>query len=99
MNPFNKLETAARRLFILQLLALSDGYQMNEYVLSDAMPTRAYHPSQDVLRSDFAWLDEQGLVSVKDVAGVEIVTLTERGLDVQSGRAQVPGVKRPRPGE
>ena len=99
MNTFDKHVAADRRLVILQLLALSGAYTANEYILRDALPSFGHSPSQDVLRADFAWLAEQGLVSVDAVASVEIITLTERGLDVQSGRAQVPGVKRPRPGE
>ncbi|MBI2801262.1 MAG: ArsR family transcriptional regulator [Gammaproteobacteria bacterium] len=96
---YSTLIAADRRLQILQLLALSGGYRANEYILSDALRGFGYEVSQDVVRSDLAWLAEQGVASAEQVAGVMLITLTERGLDVQAGRALIPGVKRPRPGQ
>nr|WP_231111647.1 hypothetical protein [Vibrio mimicus] len=42
------------------------------------------------------WLQEQGLVSLRDVGDCQIARLTGRGEDVATGQAVVPGVKRPR---
>jgi len=50
------------------------------------------------LRADLAWLAEQGLVTIEEVATVMIATVTRRGGDVAFGRAVVPGVRRPEPG-
>lgn len=95
---YEQLQTEDRRLVILRLLANSDGYAANEYLISRALEDFGHNISHDRLRTDVAWLTEQALVSVRD-QGVLVVTLTSRGDDVQAGRAQCPGVKRPVPGE
>ena len=43
--------------------------------------------SSDLVRADLMWLDEVGLVRVKDDAA----QVTERGRDVATSRAQFPG--------
>ena len=40
-------------------------------------------------------LHEQGLLASEQVGTVLVVTLSERGHDVATGRARVPGVARP----
>jgi hypothetical protein len=51
------------------------------------------------VRSEIAWLAEQGLATSDELpGGLLVATLTERGSDVASGRASVPGVQRPNPG-
>ncbi|EQB9053855.1 ArsR family transcriptional regulator, partial [Vibrio cholerae] len=52
--------------------------------------------SRDVVRTHLFWLQEQGLVSLRDVGDCQIARLTGRGEDVATGQAVVPGVKRPR---
>lgn len=89
---------ADRRLVILKVLADSAAYACNEHLLGTLVAAFGHAVTNDRLRTDLAWLAEQGLVEVRQVAGVEIATLTQRGLDVAQGRAHVPGVKRPAPG-
>lgn len=89
---------ADRRLTILKLLADSDGYAANEYLLQSALEGFGHAVGQDRLRTELAWLAEQSLVVVLDVAQVNIAKLTARGGDVVAGRTSVPGVKRPGPG-
>lgn len=96
-TSFARHLAADRRLVLLRVLADSAGYQANEYLL-DTMLEELGHPvSSDLLRSELAWLTEQGLLTQQPVAAVIIATLTRRGLDVARGRVQVPGVKRPQP--
>src|SRR5262245_45284068 len=99
MSSFAEHFAADRRLVILRLLAGAPGYQANEYLLHAALPNKGHSVSRDMIRTDLAWLAEQGLVSVKRPEDVAIATLTERGVDVGAGRAAVPGVKRPLPGD
>ena len=94
---FEKHLTADRRLVILRVLADSTGYAANEFILQAILADMAHDVSSDKLRAELAWLHEQGLLGTNSVGGVQIATLTERGLDVARGRAQVPGVKRPQP--
>ena len=90
---------ADRRLVILQLLEKSTGYTANEYTIYAALPGFGHEASMDRVRTDLAWLDEQGLVALDAPGGVHLAKLTQRGLDVATGRATVDGVKRPGPGE
>ena len=50
-----------------------------------------------MVRGQIDWLAEQQLVTVENLRGFYVVTLTSRGQDVAEGRARVAGVKRPRP--
>jgi len=101
MNPADFIQTD-RRLVILRLLAEAAGYALNSSVLRSVLDEEYAHKvSRDVVETELAWLEEQGLVRAERLAAqsktITIATLTERGLDVQAGRATVPGVKRPSP--
>lgn len=97
MTSFSQALEEDRRLTILILLAGAAGYEANQFLLQSALDGFGHMVSQDRLRADLAWLAEQGLVSVDSPGGVQIAKLTGRGLDVAQGRANHPGVKRPRP--
>ncbi len=94
---FAKLIAEDQRFIILRVLSEDAGYSHNEYVIQAALEQLGHHISADAVRTQAAWLAEQGLVTVKE-SGVLIATLTQRGDDVAQGRVTVPGVKRPRPG-
>lgn len=95
---FSDLISADIRLLMLQTLEQGGGYSHNEYVLADALAMLGHRVSGDRVRTELAWLAEQGLVALSDVSGIMVARLTERGQDVSLGRGSVPGVKRPRPG-
>lgn len=84
-----------RRLVILRVLADLPAYRTNSFLLSTLLSKWGHDSSADQVKTDLAWLQEQGLVSVEVVESVHIATLTTRGGDVAAGRAVVPGVKRP----
>jgi len=86
-----------RRLVILRILAGVQGYSTNSSILADLLEPRGHRPSRDQIHGDLAWLGEQALVTVEPVGSVHVATVTQRGLDVASGRAHCPGVKRPGP--
>ena len=96
-KSFADTESEHRRLVILLALKESPDYTSNEYVLVDSIAHFGHRVSSDKLRTDLAWLDEQGLVIAQQPGGVWVVTVTRRGDDVATGLATVPGVKRPRP--
>ncbi len=87
-----------RRLVILRTLEEDPGYSMNESVIQSVLASFGHNVSRDRVRQDLAWLAEQGLVRLETVVSVQVATLTGRGADVATGRARVPGVKRPSPG-
>ena len=97
MNYAEMVE-ADRRLVILKLLQDSAGYACNEHLLGALLGSFGHLVPSDRLRTDLAWLAEQSLIQVAEVGGIEIATISQRGLDVANGRAHVPGVKRPTPG-
>lgn len=102
-GSFAELIASDIRLVILRCLNEDPGYGSNESVLQDMLESMGHNVSRDRVRTEFAWLAEQGLVTVepKTVAGLvvtRVVRLTGRGSDVATGRATAPGVKRPRPG-
>lgn len=97
MSQFAELVTTDIRLVILRALAEDQGYSHNESVLQSVLEVFGHNCSRDRIRTELAWLAEQGLVTLRDAAGYLVATLTGRGGDVAEGRVIVPGVKRPRP--
>ena len=87
------------RLTLLRLLAEQPGYKSNSSVLTQAADaTAGFTATRDQVKTELAWLGEQGLITTSEVIeGLVVATLSERGGDVASGRAIVPGVQRPNP--
>ncbi|MRR33167.1 hypothetical protein EG829_00505 [bacterium] len=98
---YQDLTNAHIRLSILRGLSLEEhGYTLNESILHDIVRRYGLKCSRDCIRTQLAWLREQGLVTLEQVSDSCIIaTLTGRGLDVANGEATVPGVKRPSPGD
>lgn len=95
---FQKTLTEDRRLSLLLMLAETPGYRANAFLLRDAIAEVYGHDASiDQVKTDVAWLAEQGLVSQAITGEVVMAALTARGADVAAGRATVPGVKRPMP--
>ena len=89
-----------QRLVILRALEQDLGYSHNESILQDILGVYGHKLTRDQVRTLICWLKEQGLLSYEVLAsGTYIATITDRGAEVATGRATVPGVKRPRPGE
>jgi hypothetical protein len=86
------------RLVLLRILAETVGYEANSSILALAVEPFGHHVSRDQVHTELAWLAEQNLVSIRQVATVQVAELTPRGMDVAHGKAVVPGVKRPGPG-
>lgn len=99
MSIFQKLATEHLRLWVLRILAEETDYTHNELVLSSALRELGHGVSQDQLRVQLAWLAEQELISVKNVANTQVARLSGRGRDVAKGVAQIPGVARIDPAE
>lgn len=90
--------TAHLRLSLLRTLAGAPGYRANSSILHSVTSEFGLVASRDQIKTELAWLAEQGLVDNQDLMGLTVATLTERGLDVAEGRAMAPGVQRPSPG-
>jgi ribosomal protein L12E/L44/L45/RPP1/RPP2 len=94
---FKDLLKEDSRLVILRSLNEDAGFDLNESVLQSVLAALGHNMSRDKIRTELAWLQEQGLISLHTVVGVQVATLSARGADVATGAATVPGVKRPRP--
>ena len=97
MINFEELLNEDRRLVILRCLSEDSGYDLNESVLQSMLEAIGHNASRDRIRTDLKWLEEQGLVDLREIVSVQVATLTARGLDVAHGKVVVPGVKRPGP--
>lgn len=97
----SQLLAADRRLCVLRFLSEDRDYTLNESLIQDALSLVGHAMSRDAVRTELAWLAEQGLVDIRHEAlgakELVIASLTQRGDDVATGRASVPGVKRPGP--
>lgn len=98
MNTYAKLIEEDIRLVILQILNQDSDYSHNESILKAALGAMGHSISSDRLRTELAWLNEQGAVQTTDVGGIIVAKLTMRGQDAATGAATIPGVKRPGPG-
>ena len=96
---FSDLVAQNQRLVILQLLAEDSDYAHNDSVLRIALRAVGHDVSADKLKTELAWLAEQGLITTTTVQTFTVARLTTRGLDVSKGLATVPGVDRPGPGQ
>lgn len=94
---FSNLLKEDQRLVILRALVQDLGYSHNESIIHKVLEEFGHACSRDCVRTHLSWLQEQGLLTVKDVAGYMVATITQRGADVACGRASVPGVNRPSP--
>ncbi|MDT3668989.1 MAG: hypothetical protein ROZ37_01500 [Aromatoleum sp.] len=95
MNTAEQIVTVDRRRAILAALMVAPSYMMPARGLREQIALVGYAVSLDRLATDCAWLAEQGLIAWQN----DVATLGDRGADVVLGRAQVPGVKRPEPGQ
>jgi hypothetical protein len=94
---FKDIVTADVRLVLLRTLNETAGFSCNESILHAILAKFGHNISRDRVRTDLVWLSEQALLSLDDVAGIYVATITQRGVDVATGAATVPGVKRPSP--
>lgn len=94
MNNAERIVEEDRRQVLLAALLVSPGYKLPVRALRERADLVGYVASVDRVRTDCAWLAEQGLVALD----AEVATLTERGAAAALGQITVPGVRRPLPG-
>lgn len=88
------------RIAVLRLLEQAPGHSANGSIIQEAVNRVGIKAGRDQIRTELAWLQEQGLISVEEVAPkLHVAELTQAGLDVATGQRTVPGIKRPAPGD
>lgn len=95
MSTAEQIVERDRRRAVLAALMVAPAYMMPLRGLREQLALVGYAVSTDRLETDCAWLAEQGLIDYAH----QVATLGDRGADVVLGRAQVPGVQRPEPGQ
>lgn len=95
MSQFAEYLRQDYRLVILRLLVEQTAYRANSSVLTMALDSYGHTLSRDQVKTELNWLAEQGALTLEDIGAVLVATLTERGQDIATGRARVPGIKRP----
>lgn len=94
---FADLEKSHRRRIILDSLRQDPDYSINESMLRSILREFGFSVSRDLMKTEMAWLVEQGLITTKEIGGILVAKLTNRGEDVATGVVVVPGVARPEP--
>lgn len=94
---FQQVLQEDRRLVILRTLQDGGGYSQNEFVIRTMLGQLGHNISNDLVRTELSWLEEQGLLTMVDVMGTRVATITTRGKDTALGYTTVPGVKKPEP--
>ncbi|AAN53741.1 ArsR family transcriptional regulator [Shewanella oneidensis MR-1] len=84
-----------QRRSILTALSAMVGFGANHSMVRETCATFGVEMSNDVIKTQLYWLEEQGLVSIKTQGNYLIAELKARGQDVVDGLANVPGIKRP----
>lgn len=98
MKHFAEFQEHDRRLVLLSALSAAAQYRANALLLRRYCEAVGHVVGIERVQADLAWLFDSGLVTLGGEGGTLVATLTERGLDVASGRTVVPGVARPQPG-
>lgn len=94
-----EIKNEHQRRSILTALAAMVGFGANHSMVRDACASFGVEMSNDTVKTQLHWLEEQGLISIKHQGNYLIAELKARGQDVVDGLANVPGIKRPRAGE
>lgn len=81
-----------RRGRILLVLDQSNTSGCSPQLLRTMIRQAGYKYDEDTSSIDLAWLSRHGLISRREVAGVELLTITARGRDVASRDLDLPGV-------
>lgn len=96
--PINQVMAEHQRISILIALKDSADYGANTSMLNDVLQRFALGCSQDQLKTQLNWLEQNGYVTVdKITANTWVARITRSGIDVAEGLSVVHGIKRPAP--
>lgn len=82
------------RRLILEQLEQENDYTQNNILIKQNLFMQGQTLSADKLSAELAWLEEQGLVTLDNFSGFTVAKLTQRGLDIATAAAKMPGVAR-----
>lgn len=86
-----------RRITILRTLSGAPSYTANESVLDDMLTAHGVTSTRDQIRTELAWLRDQGFVTLAEPGGFMVATITQDGEEIAVGRRVHPDVEKPAP--
>lgn len=90
-----EIKNEHQRRSILAALSAMVGFGANHSMVRDTCASFGVEMSNDAIKTQLYWLEEQGLISIKPQGNYLIAELKARGQDVVDGLVFVPGIKRP----
>ncbi|CAA0097681.1 Uncharacterised protein [BD1-7 clade bacterium] len=94
--PYQDIVTEDQRLVILRTLEETN-HSANDSIMQKVLNQYGHNITRDQIKSHFAWLQEQGLIRIEEIASTHVAHLTRRGHDIANGRGKAPGVATPTP--
>ena len=86
-----------RRLGILRHLEASSDYTSNASILTDVLDGVGVNSTRRQVITELAWLEENGFVATSANGDFVVVTATQAGAEIATGRATHPEIQRPSP--
>lgn len=96
MNGLDQIKREDRRGAILRILAADSLETASVSMIDRALDALgpAMRADRDQVEADVYWLKDQGLVTLEEITGFTVATLTQAGHDTAIGDKHVPGVSR-----
>lgn len=86
----------ARRRVILEILSSTPDGQSGELFLEPVLNSRRIRSDRDQVRTELAWLQDQGLVALEEIAGDMFATILSGGRAIAEAKRVHPDIeKRP----
>lgn len=89
--------TADLRLVLLRSLADQSDYTLNDSLLQRSCMAWGHNRSRDAVKAQLRWLADVEAVTLKEMGGYLIASITHRGLDHVERRAYIDGIGKPGP--
>lgn len=87
-----------RRISILTYLyQTAAAYRSNDSLLTTIVNDFGIVTTRAQMRGELTWLRDQGYISLREIEGVMVATLTEAGTDIATGHRTDPGIARRSP--
>lgn len=82
-----------RRGRMLAVLAQANRNGTSVPLLRNSLNSWGYKADPDTIDIDVSWLDRHGLIAKREIVGVTMLAITDRGRAVVSGDLDFPGVQ------
>lgn len=84
------------RRLILEALAREPSATLNETLISCELEAHWHRKPQSYVRDQIDWLSKRGAIAAREVSGIVIAQLLNKGLEHVERRELIPGVGKPK---